>query len=265
MNIAITGYHGFIGKNIIKRLSKNNKIICVDRKNLYEQSSLFKQLSSQKIDFIIHCASYGNMINQGDDFKTIEANITALYNLLNISKHIYFKGLINFSSSSAGLPYDTFYSATKLAGEHIVTAFVNKYNKPIVNIRPFSVTGTGEQKEHLIPQLIDSCYTGSLIPFISEPVHDYIGINDFIDALYLVMIHAEELKGKTIDIGTGIQTTNEEVKNMVEKITTKQAHIKLTKSLRPYDTNSWCANPTIIKSFGWKQQQSLNDIITEMI
>ena len=157
------------------------------------------------------------------------------------------------------------YSATKAGGERIVSAFVNKYQKPVVSVRPLTVIGKGEQGNHLIPTLIRSCQTEEAMMFVGEPVHDYIGVDDFLDGVMLVLEHAKELKGKHIDIGTGIKTTNETVKEIVEKVTDRKANIERTHSLRPYDSFDWVANPEVIQFLGWKQKQTVEEIIRGMV
>ena len=266
LKAAITGYSGFIGQNLVKKLNGLDiSPVYVPRYTLYKPEELSRFFIDNPVDYIFNLASYGNSYDQTDDYSTIGANIAVLWNLLSTSQELDYQGFINFSSSSVMLPYDTMYSATKAGGERIVSAFVNKYQKPVVSVRPLTVIGKGEQGNHLIPTLIRSCQTEEAMMFVGEPVHDYIGVDDFLDGVMLVLEHAKELKGKHIDIGTGIKTTNETVKEIVEKVTDRKANIERTHSLRPYDSFDWVANPEVIQFLGWKQKQTVEEIIRGMV
>lgn len=263
---ALTGFSGYIAQNLDKALRKQEfTVIGVPRTTLYDMRALVEFFDINKPDFIIHTASYGNKFQQDNDLETIYANVIATLNLLEMTRDVPYQGFINFSSSSVGLPYETFYSASKAAGERLVRAFVNKYHKPVFSVRPFTVIGKGEQEEHLIPKLIKSCLTGDEIPFVPDPVHDFINVKDLCDAVITLMEYAEKLQGQIIDIGTGKSTSNKKVKELVEKATGKKANVKVVESMRPYDSKEWVANPAVLDFLGWKPALSLEKTIIEMV
>ena len=266
LKVVLTGYSGFIAQNLEKTLKKADySVIGMPREILYNMPELIRFFDLNKPDFIIHTAAYGNKYTQDNDLETVYVNVVGLMNLLEMTRDLPYQGFINFSSSSVGLPYETFYSATKSAGERLIRAFVNKYHKPIVSVRPFTVIGKGEQQEHLIPELINSCLLEKDIPFVDKPVHDFIGVQDLCDAVLCLMQYTESLKGQIIDIGTGIETSNKEVKKLVEKVTGKKAVTHTVDSLRPYDAPHWVAKTDILEYLGWTSKQSIEDIIKEMV
>jgi nucleoside-diphosphate-sugar epimerase len=263
---VLTGWNGFIAQNLEKTLKGSEfSVLGMPRDILYDFRKITEFFNYNKPDFIIHTAAYGNKYSQDNDFETIYANIIGLANLLEMTRNIDYQGFINFSSSSVMLSHETFYSATKASGERIVRAFVNKYNKPVFSVRPFTVIGKGEQEEHLIPRLIKSCQLGIEIPFVSNPVHDFIGVKDLCEAVLCLMQYADKLKGQIIDIGSGECISNKKIKEIVEKITHKKANIKEVESLRPYDTKKWVSNIEVLSFLGWKPKQTIEDIILEMI
>ena len=116
----------------------------------------------------------------------------------------------------------------------------------------------------MIPTLIRSCVTKELMPLVSGPVHDFVDVEDLVDALLL--IEAKGLfEGEVYEIGTGKQTTNNEIKDMVEEEMGLKANLKITKNLRNYDTKTWKANPEKILSLGWKPKRTIRDSIRRMI
>jgi dTDP-glucose 4,6-dehydratase len=263
-NILLTGSSGFIGSNLIKALRKERvSHTTIPHSMLKDPKVLEEAIELSQPTVIIHMASYGNLASQNDEDEIIQANYTNLYNLLQASKSVQYEMFINFSSSSVSLPHETFYSATKAAGERLCGAFATKYMKQIVSVRPYTVIGPGEPDEHLIPTLIRSCLEGTPMPFVREPVHDFIGVNDFVSALKLI-IEGWHLKGE-IQIGTGVKTSNQEILEIVERVTGAKANISRVDNLRKYDNLVWQANPAIIKSLGWKQKETIEDVIVKMV
>lgn len=226
---------------------------------------LSKYFADRNPDYIIHCAAYGNMYEQENELECIKANVNNLANMLFSSHHIHYKAFINFSTSSVGLPYETMYSATKASGEKIVKAYVNKHNKPVCSVRPFTVVGPGEQKEHLIPTLIRRAILKEPVFFVKDPVHDFIHIKDLCRAIQIILDKIDKAQGKTIDIGRGVSVKNEYIKTLVEQYTEKTIKTNEVQSMRPYDNLNWKADTTVLKSFGWVPEYDVTEIIREMV
>ncbi len=263
MKTAIVTGSGFIGKHLTNALLKDGvEVLEVSHQQLRDPDYLIK-IKLYKPDLIFHTSAYGNIITQQDETETLQANYYDLYTLLQATKNILYEVFINFSSSSTLLSYETFYSATKGAGERLCKAFATKYNKNIISVQPYTVVGTGEHEGHLIPRLIRSCLKGEKMQFVGSPVHDFIGVNDFLEAIKLII--EKYYLGGNVEIGTGIKTSNEEILKLIEEITGKKANIIRVGQLRAYDTMDWKANNVIISSLGWVQKETLRDIIKGMI
>jgi len=263
LNAVIIGT-GFISSHLVWKLTKDSINTTVFRHGVLNNKQTVKAMADMyKPDLIVNLSAYGNLASQHDEEEMIKANISNIQNLLEGTKHLGYEKLVNFSTSSTLLPHDTYYSATKLAGEKICHAHALKYNKPIVSVLPYTVIGKREPQEHLIPTLIRSCLKGEKMQFVPDPVHDFIGAEDFVEALRLII--QDYHLGGSVEIGTGVKTSNQEIKNIVEKITGKKANTVEVKSMRGYDTKTWVANPVIIKSLGWKQKETIEDIIKGMV
>jgi nucleoside-diphosphate-sugar epimerase len=155
MTLWVTGSSGFIGSHLCKRFPKRN-MLRIPHETLKSIPKIKELAESHPPTAIYHFAAYGNMAHQQDVFQMMESNVIYLFNLLWATKDIDYKTFINCSTSSVygdkkhamhetnSLDGTDPYSITKQIGELLVRAFVNKYDKPIVNIRPFSVYGEGE-------------------------------------------------------------------------------------------------------------------------
>lgn len=102
------------------------------------------------------------------------------------------------------------------------------YDKPIVNIRPYSVYGPGEAQHRFIPTVIRALQTGETIPLDVHAKHDWIFVEDFIDAMFA---------GHT-DIGTGESFSNLQVVHALQEISGKMLNYQPA-VLRNYDNKDW--------------------------
>ncbi|HUV84821.1 MAG TPA: SDR family oxidoreductase, partial [Methanosarcinales archaeon] len=165
MKTYITGANGFVGSHLVKALNK--KVICIPHSEIMKTKL-------EPFDSLYFLSTYGNMYSHTDEKKILQANVGDLIHLLLEAKSCGFKSFVYISTSSVELEVQTMYSRAKKAAEEILLAFIDKYDLPICIIRPFSITGVGEQKQHLIPTLINACFTGEIVNFVSGPQHDYI-------------------------------------------------------------------------------------------
>ena len=212
---------------------------------------------SSGVDFVFDLAGWGNMAgHKAEAEPTYQANLMRVINTVNTMGDAR---LIFISTSSVTLPVQTYYSASKKACEE----YLKVTGKRVAIARPYTITGVGDQADHLIPKLIDSCLNGTEMPFVPEPVHDFVDVEDFVDALMFIREHGQ-FTGEIYDIGSGHQIRNEDVKDMVEKVTGKKANLKYVENMRAYDTKDWRANNERICSLGWKPTKPLLKSIQEM-
>jgi nucleoside-diphosphate-sugar epimerase len=244
-----TGSSGFLGSHLSKRLD----IFPIPHE-------LIRATKITPFEYFFFLSSYGNLASQTDEDMTIKANLEDLLYVLKQLKDKKFKSFVYMSSSSVALKQQTTYSRAKRAAEEILLAYMERHDVPICIIRPFSVTGVGEQKEHLIPTLLDAANTGKLVNFVPEPVHDWIDVEDVVDGIVSLAQHGAR---GIFQLGTGHATTNQEVLNIVEKVTGKKVNINKVDSLRAYDNTSWVSNNYRARSYGWLPKKTLEQSIKE--
>ena len=217
---------------------------------------------SPATDIVFDLAAYGNMIDQRDVTRTYKANLMRI-----IDSTMYARRdakIIYVSTSSVNLPEQTHYSNSKKAAEEYLSLRAKEGNNRVAIVRPYTVIGVGEQKDHLIPRLIESCLWGKEMPFVADPVHDFLDVDDFVDAL-LVIKDRGEFNGEIYEVGSGKQHSNQEVRGMVEKAIRRCANVRYVDNLRRYDTKNWCANNERIVSLGWKPKFTLEQTIAKMV
>lgn len=267
---VISGANGFIGSNLAKHLmNKGHLVAQIPTELLASPVYLEKFLKAHNPDYIFHLAAYGNHYDQKDIDHTIYANIIKTYTLLRSSLEIPYKGFFNFSTSSVygkkisamserDLPEpNTPYACTKMASEHLANAFFYDCDKPIVNIRPFSVYGPGEADNRLIPTIIRSLVNKEHMTLYPDPVHDWIYIDDFVAGVYRVMELVDRFKGDVVNIGTGRQMKNQEIFDLLSELNGSSTVAEKEDSNRSYDTGVWKADVSKLAIFDWRAPTSV--------
>jgi len=150
----ITGASGFIGKHLTERL---DEFVTIPHEKI-------KTIKLKPFERFFFLSTYGNMSFHDDDKKILQANILDLIHILETMERD-FKSFVFISTSSVRLPRQTMYSRSKKAAEEILLSYMEKYNLPVCIIRPFSITGVGEQKEHLIPTLMCLMWLTGLLTY----------------------------------------------------------------------------------------------------
>lgn len=253
MKIYVTGASGFLGSHLLPKLK--GEVITIPHEQI-------QSIKLEPFDYFYFLSSYGNLHHQQtDDEKIFKANIQDLISIILQAKDIRFKSFVYISSSSIKLHKQIMYSRAKRAAEEILLSEMEKHDIPICIIRPFSVTGVGEQKEHLIPTLLRSSLKGEHMNFVSAPTHDYIDVDDVVGGILSLSNH--HARG-IFELGTGIKTTNQEVLETVERVTGKKVNIATIDSMRPYDTDDWVSTNFKARGFGWLPRKSLEQSIKEM-
>ncbi|MDO8621167.1 MAG: SDR family NAD(P)-dependent oxidoreductase [Candidatus Levybacteria bacterium] len=296
--VLVTGGAGFIGANLIRRLLKTGyNINLIVRKNtdlwrlenivskirvykidLLDSLRLSKTVSKIKPDIIIHLATYSNYRNQQAIKQMINLNIQGTLNLLMASKDIDYAIFINTGSSSEygfkNKPMNekdllepiSFYAATKASATLLCQVFAREYKKPIVTLRPFSVYGQYEEKDRFIPTIIKAAIEDKSINLTpGKQRRDFIYIKDVVDMYIKTLSYGKKLSGQILNMGTGIEYTNDEVIKMLFQITEKK--VKIEKGAYPtriWDTQHWVADISKTKTLlKWKPKFSLEKGLEE--
>ena len=263
--VLVSGYHGFIAGHLSKRLEQlGHKVVPIPRQYLGRIDLLTHFMNEEKPDYIFHLAAYGNHSTQEWEQMIFDTNVIGTWNMLMASKTIPYKKFVNFSTSSVLLEIQTLYSASKAAVEDLV----NVFPKPILTVRPYSIYGEGEADFRFIPTVI-KCLVKDELLFLDEYAsHDWLVVDDFIDALLFVLEKnpqsflpmRQHFDYPIVDIGSGKQSSNKEVVEILEEIAGKRVRKQITDivgKFRNYDTQNWVSSNKFLKKVEWEPKFTL--------
>ena len=284
--ILITGGAGFQGRFLVKLLlARGHQITVLNTVSDKANQSLlefkdnitivFGSVTDKEIvyktvrdhDCVFHFAARIHVDESiKDPLSSLNVNIFGTYNLLE--SVTYFKSRLIFLSTCEvyGAPLTTLsikenaelrphspYAASKAAADRLCFAYHTTYGTDVTIVRPFNVYGP-YQKNGLdgaaIPIFVDQAKKG--LPIIvygdGKQTRDYMYIDDLIRAYEIVFTH-RELKGQTINIGTGKETRIIDI----AKYIAKKYHGKVIhKDARPGEVSRFMANISKIKRYGFK-------------
>ena len=245
MKILVTGGAGFIGSHVVDAyLAAGHQVAVIDnlstgkRTNLnpkatfYEADIRDRQLVAEIIikerpDVINHHAAQAAVTVSGaSPAETYDINVTGTLNLLlassGIKKFIFIStggamygdladGQDAFSESSTPRPLSA-YGLSKLIGEQLVAFYAKQMNFPFTILRLANAYGPRQNPkgEAGICAIFSKLLAEGTQPIIynKDATRDYVFVSDIARANMSALTQGN---GTTLNIGTGIQTTNQKV------------------------------------------------------
>ena len=233
MKIMLTGHRGFIGSNLLRKLTKQNSVVGFD---LQDGQDLFDIELKEEFDLIIHLAGKSGVRESIND--------PAGYwrNNVEVSKRLFSRypdtRILYASSSSAYEPDLNPYAASKYVVEEAA-----ERNVDTLGMRFHTVYSSNPRKGMFLQKLIDS-----ELEYTTNHYRDFIHIEDLCDAIELCM--NSKFTG-TIDIGTGQPyKVSDFAPDLPVRLNT------------PYERNWTCANTEKIKMLGFKPKYSVEKYLT---
>jgi len=259
--ILVTGGAGFIGSNLVDKLSPDNTVVVLD--NLF--SGLLSNLEKSKdritfvkgdvldkalvkdivaeVDYVFHlAANVGNIRSIKDPNFDMEVNIGGTLNLLEACRNSNIKRLV-YSSSGAifgearYLPIDeehplnpeSPYAVSKLAAEKYCFAFHKVYGVPTTALRYFNVYGPRQDASeyaNAISIFLSRTREGKPLTIFGDgkQTRDFIFVKDVARANILAATHPSAV-GEIFNIATGKENSIEELVDIIKQVSAKEIQV----------------------------------------
>ncbi|HNX88771.1 MAG TPA: NAD(P)-dependent oxidoreductase [Paludibacteraceae bacterium] len=280
MKILVTGYSGFIGSYLIRRLQDLQvELILCDLQNGINICNWNEVKDLKGFDIIIHLANLSFVpASFRDPKKFYEVNYLGTLNMLELCR-LNKARMIYFSSYMYGNPqyqpideqhrieaYNP-YAQTKVICESLCEGYNRDFQVPVTVFRPFNIYGKGQNPDFLIPTIINQAKTGKIVIKDDRPKRDYIHVTDIVEAVILAL-QTPNLQPtlQTYNLGTGESHSVKEIIEIVRTLSEHEVDYECTREIRPNEVLDTVADITKIKKeLHWTPKISLIEGIKSMM
>ena len=272
MKILIMGSEGFVGKNLVKRLSEKHYIHTSDQLDSsthpnYSKCDITNYDSVEKVvrdvDTVIHLAAHSLVSSLDGSITNAKVNIIGLLNLLeSCRKNSIHKVIFTSASSLVGEPKSfqvnehhtpkpkTAYGITKLTSEHYLRLYHELYDIDYTIFRFFNIYGPF-QKNGLIPSIFNKIRNNEPITIFGkgDQIRDYVYIEDVLP-FFEQAASSEIGKNKVLNMGTGNGVTILEIVKNISEILKIEPKIEY-QPIRLGEIGNFVADTTLLhETFG---------------
>jgi nucleoside-diphosphate-sugar epimerase len=298
--IVITGSTGFVGSNLTRRLIRDGHEIhllvrrgyqswrieglppkvYIHETDLTDKDELEGAIGEIKPEWIFHLAVYGAYTWQKDLHQMVQTNVVGTMNLLDSCLKTGFESFVNTGTSSEYgykdhppketecLEPNSCYAVTKASATMYCRYIAQSRGIRVSTLRLYSAYGPFEEPGRLIPTLAVKGLAGELPPLVNPEVgHDFVYIDDVVDAYLLAAGNNDQEFGAVYNVGTGKQISIGEIVASVQKILKINAKpVWGSMPDREWDTNIWVADSRKIQTeLGWRPRYTFEQGFKQMI
>ena len=283
MRALITGGAGFVGTNLIKRLTtEGHKVVSIDNYSTgfkeNEQDGCYyydedirevKDFSKfiENPDVVFHLAALARIQPSiKDPLPAVETNFLGTLNILdwvrknNIPQFIY----AGSSTKHHGV-YNSPYAFSKWGGEQLCELYTKVYNLNACICRFYNVYGPYHLREGdyaTVVGIFEDQYKNNrpiTITADGEQRRDFTHIDDIVDAL--VSCVGNDVKGKEFELGRGINYSINQIADMFGK-SYKKEYIPERPGEYP---ETLADNSEANKILNWNPKKNIRDYITNWV
>lgn len=251
IKVLVTGGLGFIGSNLVDRLSKEYQVTVVDNlssarndfeafieshpevefiKTCFSDKKILKRISGKEFDYVFHVAAVPRVSYSVENpYTTTEENLSKTVMLLESCKKSIKRFIFSSSSSVYGdakvLPTKTTaikspqspYAWQKSSIEDVLSIFKDLYGLDSVCLRYFNVFGPGQFGDSpystAISAWCDAIKNGKKLRSdgTGEQSRDLCYIDNVVEANILSMLYEESLEARAFNVACGDRISNNQI------------------------------------------------------
>lgn len=272
--IFITGSSGFIGKNIVERLSSEYDITAPTSKDLdlLDEDAVMAYLKENNFDTVIHCATHNATGNSTKDTTQVfKNNLRMFFNLAH--NNSLYNRLFYFGS---GAEYDNRHYIPKMKESYFdtyvpiddygfskyISAEYSKRKPNIYNLRIFGCFGKYEDWEiRFISNALCKALYDIDITMRQNVFFDYLYIDDLCTIMQK-FIQAKDLEYQEYNVCTG--TTIDLVSIAKKILTVTKKNVKITIAMEGLKPEYSGDNNRLLKQFPDIQFTSIDRAIAQL-
>jgi nucleoside-diphosphate-sugar epimerase len=148
-----------------------------------------------------------------------------------------------------------FFGASKAAGSMLLRAAAAERGVRAAVLRAFQVYGPGDHPTRLVPVVLAAARSGEAVPLPARlSRRDWVWVGDVVEACVLAASDDGLAPGVVLNIGTGVQSSTEELVAIAERVTGQPIRTEAgAHPNRDWDTADWVCDRTAAReALGWK-------------
>lgn len=240
--ILVTGATGFLGKNLLDRLSGDSDYtVFAERFDLTKSDEVFSYIHAAKPDIVYHLGALVDLTRSFEIArKTITANVIGTTNLLSaLSKHpvekfifasteeVYGEGKLPYKEGNLESPPSP-YAVTKLTCEHLIRLYAPQIARQCLVLRIGTMYGPHQPDHRFIYQMIQRALHNEDIPLTSgTSKRDYVYVSDIVEALLLALEVKNIRQFERINLGGGQSATLKDLASAIVKTAGSSSRLRL--------------------------------------
>ena len=268
MTILITGHKGFIGSNLVKKLS-NHTIVGVDLKeghSCLDSNYINTLFELYHFDAIIHLAAIAGVGYSVEHSEEVLTNNIIGFDVLakaaikhNVRHFIY-------ASSSSVYGDDgtqkSPYAVSKATNELQAAMYSNLSDMKFTGLRFFTVYGEGIREDLAISKFIKAMESNTPLTVYGDgnQKRDFTYVDDITEAIKLILESDKSWKNEAFDIGYGKSTTVNELIDILKNLINPAYDKVIYQDEKPYDVKVTLADSDkLYEWFGYRPRYQIKD------
>ena len=262
----VTGAGGFVGQHLVARLrADGHEVTALTRADadLAVPGQLAEAVRRAAPEVALHLAAARSPVPRAAAAAVNATSAVELVDALPDDCRVVLRlgSSTEYAASSAPIDERTplaprgFFGAAKAAGSLLLTAAAAERGLRSVVLRAFQVYGPGDKPGRFVPAVLRAAATGEVLPLTGPGLRrDWVWVGDVVDACVRA-VEADALpSGTVLNVGTGVQTANEELVALAERVTGRRiATAAGAHPGRHWDTGDWVSDPSAARAaLGWE-------------
>ncbi|MGY1815596.1 NAD-dependent epimerase/dehydratase family protein [Blastococcus sp. SYSU D00820] len=272
LRALVTGAGGFVGRHLVARLAADGwDVVAVTRAqvDLTDATAAAAAVRAADPDVVFSLAAGRGKATPAERAATVAVNTSpwlvdalpdrcrAVVRLGSSTEYAAGAGPL---AEDAPLRPRGFFGATKAAGSLLLQAAAAERGVRSAVLRAFQVYGPGDHPTRLVPVVLAAARTGTPVATPARVSRrDWVWVGDVVDACVRAALDDSLPGGQVLNIGTGVQTTTEELVAVAERVTGRPiAVVPGAHPGRAWDSDDWVSDPRAAERLlGWRASVDL--------